>query len=187
MLNIPLRPLGLFSRVVIFCFLALAAIGLLSACATTTTGGVTTTVVMTPAQLAVQANTVLTAFKSSVAAYAASSPGAIPADMSANITMAENAAGALIQSIGSADVSTAASDALAVANGLAAVANQIPGLPIEARAGLIAFQILVAELQPLVAPPVVASALGAMLPSTHAALSTIPAGAKVTVLLVPNT
>lgn len=182
--TLPTRPISRIARMVILGILLLGFAGLLSACKTMTdANGNTTTVVLTPAQLAVQANTVLTAFKSSVDAYAASSPGAIPADMSANITVAENAAAALIKSISTADVSTAASDALAVANGLAAVANQIPGLPIEARAGLIAFQILVAELQPMLAPPVVA---GAALSASAPGLSAIPAGAKVTVLLVPN-
>lgn len=166
----------------------LAFAGLVSACSTTTdSNGNTVTVTMTPAQLAAQAKVVEMAFETSVSSYAASAPGAIDADTMAKITTAETAAKALIGSISTADVSSAAADALSIANSLATVANAIPGLPIEARAGIVAFQILVATLEPVIAPTPVVAALGA---AAHAAVPTtigiMPAGTKLHVLLIPN-
>jgi hypothetical protein len=170
--------------------LAVLLLSALGACTTTTTtNGTTTTTVtvaMTPAQIAAQANTVLAAFKAGVAAYAAANPAAVTTSMQANVTMAENSASALISTIAGANVGTAAQDALAVANGLAAVASQIPGLPIEATAGLIAFQVLVAALEPVTSPTGAVIA-GALLPTASiTTVRQIPMGVKMRVYLVPN-
>lgn len=162
---------------------------LLGACATTapapSVGPVTlpaAAIVMTPAQLATQATTVLNGLEAGIAVYIASTPGAISPSAQADLAAAEVAAGVLIAGIGTSDIGAAAHDALTVANTLAIVANQVPGLPIEAKAGLIAFQILVAVLEPTTAPTVTAATNA----PTVAPLPMVPDGSPVGIHLVPN-
>lgn len=152
-------------------------------CTTPDSNGMTVT--MTPSQLGAETTAVVNAFKVGVAAFVATSP--VTADVQTKITTAENAANALATAISTADVSTAASDALSVANGLSDVAAQIPGLPIEVRAGLIGFQILVAALEPVLNPTTVTPAPAALSVTAPAmTIGHMKHGAALHVMLVPN-
>lgn len=133
------------------------------------------TVSVTPAMLGAEATAIVKSFESAVAVYAAQNPRGFTADVKAKIASAEAAADAAAAAIGTADVSTAATTANSVVSGLVAIAATLPAgaLPPQAQAGLIAFQVLVAALQPIVDGPT--AALGAM-----------PTTGPMRVLLVPN-
>ena len=167
----------------------LAALGLTACTQTTTTPATpttptvtTTTITMTPAQLAAEANIVLAAFTAAANTYITGNPKTVSPTIQADIATAEKTAGAVIASLATANTSTAAADALDVANGLAAAASEIPGLPPQATAGIIAFQVLVAALEPVLTPPVSPTPA----PASAMAPGKIQIGQGTKVILVPN-
>jgi hypothetical protein len=141
--------------------------GALAACAKQQADG--TTVTVTPAMIAAQAKTTLDAVSGAVTVYLTGNPGAISADDQANIASAESAANAAIGSIATLDLSNVASTALSIANSIVTIVNAIPALPIAVRVGAVAFQVLVANLQPLLSAPA-AGATSKLPQITHGAV-----------------
>jgi hypothetical protein len=157
-----------------------ALAGGLAACATSTVpgaSGATNTVVMTPAQISAQAAATLAAVSSAVTIYLATNPAAATPGIVSNIAKAEAAAKAGIATIATADVSTAAATAVSVANTIASIVTVIPGLPAPVVAGALAFQVLVAALEPIINGKL---PLGA----TRGLMAIKPGATRV--LLVPN-
>lgn len=122
-------------------------------------GTTTPTVTMTPAQVASEAQAVLTAAESAVTAYTAQTP--VSATVAADIKTAEASAQAAVTALSTANLSNAPQAALAVANAIAGVVATLPPgvLPPAATAGVVAFQVFVAAIQPLVANTATASAV----------------------------